>query len=215
MAPTYTRAVTNLAFVLPADDAAAVQLAGWGDELRQTASSHAAVADLTGVANVIRTNVDNLVSAADHLLWFGHGREDALVSGTAAIVDASNVGALLGGVVVAMACKAAISLGPQAVTTAGVDSFLGFDDEIGWPVMAASPTRDAFVQGLHCLFTQGHDVSSAAHQLRKYFHVARQSYESQGAAFGLIASEAQTAWLFAKSNAGSVRVLGSGSATLI
>lgn len=184
-----------------------------GDELRQMVPPGVPVADCAG-KNATRPTVDRLVADANHVLWFGHGVGGALVADQA-LIDLGNVGSLAGGVLVATACESAISLGPQAVITHGVERFLGFDDKIGWPVPAPGPTRDAFVGGLSCLFMQGHGIQCAAEQLKRNFHKARAVYEMRGPQLGLLPSDAQTAWLFAKSNAGSVRCLGDGAATLL
>jgi hypothetical protein len=211
-----SRITPVLAVVRPADDAAAVELSAWGDEVRRTAASaHPSIIDCAGSANVNRAAIDNLLSAGpDHLLWVGHGRDDALIAHSSAMVDSANVGQLSGGVVVAIACLAARALGPDSVYNHGVRAFLGFDDVLGWPANAPGPMRDAIVDGLAGLATDQHDVDDASRELRARFASARMEYEHRGAVYGLTAGDSLTAWLFAKSNGGSVRVDGDGAATL-
>jgi hypothetical protein len=104
--------------------------------------------------------------------------------------------------------------GPSCIQSLGVRAFLGFDDKLGWPAKAANPTRDAIVAGLDCLFSQSHDIDCAASQMRRGFLSARADYENNGRThYGLTAGETDTAWLFAKSNGGSIRVVGDASAT--
>jgi hypothetical protein len=209
--------MSEVAFVRPADDAAAADLSSWGDDLRQLAAQAGGVriTDRAGSSNTDRTTIDHLLeSNPDHLFWFGHGRDDALIARGDAIVDTANVGALSGGALVAIACKAALSLGPLCTQNHGVRGFLGFDDYVGWPVQAPQPTRDAIVQGLACLLTEDHDLDCAATQLRNGFGRARLEYEANGALHGLSDGDAMTAWLFAKSNGGSVRVYGDSTTTL-
>ncbi|MGO9974740.1 MAG: hypothetical protein ACLP01_18440 [Solirubrobacteraceae bacterium] len=209
--------MTVVAFVRPADDAAAAEIGAWGDDVRRIAlAAKATVIDRVGSANTRRVDVDQvLIKSADHVLWFGHGRDDALVANSVPVVDVANIGYLQDGVLIAIACDSANRLGPDAVRIYGVRTFLGFDDHLGWPAQAPGPMRDAVVQGLDCLFSQQHDLDYAANQLRRELVGARLEYEINGANYGLSAGEATTAWLFAKSNAASVRMYGDGSATLV
>jgi hypothetical protein len=107
--------MAHLLFVRPADDSAAGQIATLGQALRLLASAFTAT-DLYG-RQADRAGVDTELPNATSLFYFGHGCPTALVANGAALVDQQNVGSLGGGIVVAIACDAAITLGPRAVQT--------------------------------------------------------------------------------------------------
>jgi hypothetical protein len=59
-----------------------------------------------------------------------------------------------------------------------------------------------------------HQIGCAADQLRSQFDAVRLDYKNNGVSYGLIASDARTAWLFAKSNRYSVHTHGNLSTVL-
>ncbi|PXX06373.1 hypothetical protein [Mycolicibacterium moriokaense] len=204
--------MAHLLFVRPADDSAAGQIATLGQAIRLLATAFTTT-DLYGLqAN--RVNVDVELPNATSLFYFGHGSPAELVANGAALVDQQNVGSLGGGIVVAIACYAAIILGPQAVQTPSVEAFLGFDDEFGFPLLAPAPMAMGVIDGLRGLLTQGDDIGSAADELRQGFARAKVDYKTNGSNYGLSRSDARTAWLYAKSNQHSVCLYGDTSAKL-
>jgi hypothetical protein len=193
----------DILFIRPADDSAAIQVAVWGQAVRQMAGS-LSTDDLSG-PQASRKSVDTKLSAgARHLFWFGHGTTTELISNGQALVDAKNINRLSGGMLVAIACYAGDALGQQAGVPSHCEAFLGFDDELGFPAAAPLPMMLAVTRGLSCLFHKSHHIGCAADQLRKQFDASRLDYKQNGAAYGLSASDARTAWLFAKSNRYSV-----------
>lgn len=206
--------MNELLFVRPCNDAAAVRIGSYGQDLRDRAID--TFDDLVATA-ATRAAIDAALSAARpprSLLFFGHGQDDCLTgAGGAALIDSSNVGGISEGLVVAMACWSANTLGPQAVGHPSVRAFVGFDDPVGLIAKASAPMQDAFVEGLDCLLTSRHEIRCAADQLRQRFAAAKVEYRTNGVAMGLSAGEARTAWLYAKSNQHSVQVLGDDRAT--
>ena len=205
--------MTHLLFVRPADDSTAGHVAVWGQGILQLTSGFTST-DLYG-SQAGRADVDRELRTASSLLYFGHGIETALVAGGVALVDPQNLATLAGGIVVAIACYAAVTLGRVAgATHPNVVAFLGFDDELGFPLMAPLPMGMAIIDGLRCLLTQGHDVGCSAFELRQGFDRARVDYKTHGPLYGLSPSDTRTAWLYAKSNRYSVQMHGDPSAML-
>lgn len=205
--------MTDVLVVRPADDSSAIQVAAWGQAVRQKLVA-SAVVDLTG-SQVDRAGVDRELAAHPrHLFWFGHGIDDALTAGGAAMVDDANVGHLGGGVVVAIACYAAVDLGGQATAYNTVRAFLGFDDEFGFPATAPLPMAQAVLNGLDEFVSHKRDINALCTELRSELDGARIEYKTNGAAWGLTMSESRLAWLFAKSNRASLQLIGDTTATL-
>jgi hypothetical protein len=203
----------RLLFVRPADDSTAVVVAAYGQAVRQMASGFVST-DLCG-PQASRHNVDGELAASSSLFYFGHGTDAALVANGVALVDQDNLRGLNGGLVVAIACYASLTLGGVAgVSHPNVAAFLGFDDEVGIPLQAPVPMGEAVVEGLRCLVTNGHTIACAADQMRARFDQARAVYKMNGPLFGMSPSDTRTAWLFAKSNRYSIQVRGDGSAVL-
>jgi hypothetical protein len=205
--------MTHLLFIRPADDSAAGHIATWGQAVRLLTGAFTST-DLYG-PQATRANVDTELPNASSVLYFGHGTPTALVAGGSALVDQQNLHTLGRGVVVAIACHAAVTLGQVAGTThPNVVAFLGFDDELGFPLPAPLPMGMAVIGGLRGLLTQGNDINSAADELRQGFAGARKDYKANGPSYGLDPSDTRTAWLYAKSNQYSVQLHGDKSAQL-
>jgi hypothetical protein len=204
--------VAEVLCIRPADDSTAVQVAAWGQAIRQKIT-RLSVQDLTA-GEVSREGVETeLAEHPRHLFWFGHGRVDALTANNMPIVDDENVSELGGGAVVAIACYSALNLGPEAVTHPGVVSYLGFDDEFGIPTSAPLPMARAIIEGLRCFYEGDHQIGCAVDQLDELLDQARLEYKDNGSAWGLSESDAMKAWLWAKSNRFSLRLFGSPSTT--
>jgi hypothetical protein len=204
--------VAHLLLVRPADDSAAGLIANCGQAVRLLAAAFTTT-DLYG-SQASRANVDAELPNATHLFYFGHGSPTELVANGAALVDQQNIRTLGGGIVVAIACYAAVTLGQVAGTTPNVVAFLGFDDELGFPFSAPAPMVMAIIKGLRGLLTQGDDINSAADDLRQGFAQAHVDYKTNGPSYGLTLSDVRIAWLYAKSNKHSVLLHGDPSARL-
>ena len=86
----------DILFVRPADDSAAIQVAVWGQAVRQMAGSFK-TDDLSG-PQATRKSVDGkLAAGARHLFWFGHGTTTELIANGQALVDKKNINRLSGG----------------------------------------------------------------------------------------------------------------------
>ena len=207
--------MTDILFVRPADDSAAITAGTWGSALLQKVPVACSSTDLSGSSNTDRQSIDReLKSGIRNLFWFGHGTDTELVSNGAAIIDAANLRRLQSGIVVAIACHAGRSLGPATLNVKSVKAFLGFDDEVLIPLVFPLPMGNAVVQGLSCLFEDNHEIQCAADKLRLRFEDAVQDYKTNGQAYGMTPDETRTAWLFAKSNQYSVTLHGDLSAKI-
>jgi hypothetical protein len=205
--------VTNLLFVRPADDSAAIHVAAWGQAVRQLATRFQVV-DLCGT-QVTKLTVDTELPTASAVLYFGHGTEIDLIAGGSPLLGIANLHLLTGVPVIAIACYAACALGTLAAAgDPHMTAFLGFDDEVGFPLRWPLPMGMAVVNGLRCLFASGHDLNCAARRLREEFEAARIDYKANGPSYGLSPSDTRYAWLFAKSNRYSVKVFGDGASVL-
>jgi hypothetical protein len=205
--------MTHLLFIRPADDSAAGYIATWGQAVLLLAGAFTTT-DLYG-PQANRANVDAELPKAASLFYFGHGSSSGLVANKGALVDQQNLTTLGGGIVVAIACDAARHLGYLAAAMyPNVAAFLGFDDELGFPLLAPLPMGMVIINGLRGLLTQGDDIKAAADELRQGFAQARVDYKTNGPSYGLNPSDTRTAWLYAKSNQYSVQQYGDESATL-
>ena len=185
----------------------------WGQAVLQMAGSFK-TDDLSG-PQATRKSVDGkLAAGARHLFWFGHGPTTELIANGQALVDGKNINRLSGGMLVAIACYAGDVLGQPAGVPSRCEAFLGFDDELGFPASAPLPMMLAVTRGLSCLFHMSHQIGCAADQLRSQFDAVRLDYKNNGVSYGLSASDARTAWLFAKNNRYSVHTHGNLSTVL-
>ena len=205
--------MAHLLFIRPADDSAAGCIATVGQSVLLLTTGFTTT-DLYGAHQAHRAQVDAELPRATSVFYFGHGSDTELVANNTALIDQQNIATLGGGIVIAIACYAAETLGPAAVQTPNVEAFLGFDDEFGIPLLAPFPMAMAVVDGLRGLLTQGDDIGSAANEMHQGFARARVDYKTNGLSYGLSVSDARTAWLFAKSNQYSVCLHGNTTAKL-
>lgn len=151
-------------------DPAAQTLAAWADEtLNDIRSSvHQLHVDLRGSVRATRLNVENALQNSEAVFFYGEGDWDKLLDGSAALVDTHNiVKAENKIIIVAIACKAAHTLGPAALHASG---YLGFNEELGWPPgLSINPFRTACVEGAKQLLLNGADLSQAADAIKKRF----------------------------------------------
>lgn len=202
--------MSEVLFVRPAEDSAAIEMARCGKRLRDRTLEPKT--DLSGTA-VTRAAVDHaLAGGVRALLWFGHGERDCLTRDGRPIVDAANVDGVEG-VVVAIACFSGRILGPAAVA-AGAAAFLGFDDPLGVPLADPDPTCDAIVEGLDGLVTSGHAIGCAADCMKiRLYHVREDCLADAENADDPV-SELWTKWAWVKSNHLSIVVEGDDTAVL-
>lgn len=177
--------MADLLFVRPADDQAAILCSLIGDRLVRWLQSGAhsitkrTFLDLPGSTNTSRAQVDaELAKGHGHLLYFGHGRPNALVGNGVALVDNTNVGWLpRSSVVVAVACYSRSGLGTGAVGRGEVTAYLGWEDELPIPQLYPLPMVDALSFGLLPLL-QGQDVTAAITDIKARLATALASYQS-------------------------------------
>jgi hypothetical protein len=205
----------KLLFVRPADDAGAAKLADWGEALQRLFPG--GFDDV--YADAGRAPVEACLSRGPRaLVWLGHGRPDALLVAGLPVIDSQNVGALAGKVIVAVACEAASVLGPTA-TGQGVRGFLGFRRVLNLPSADPQPVGTALVEGLSCLFAEGHALDCAAARLKSRFDVGADRYywEAQQRGFQNAIgapSDAYLAYMAVLVNREGVCVVGEGAAGL-
>jgi hypothetical protein len=102
------------------------------------------------------------------LLYYGHGRKDRLGE-TTTLVDSSNYSDYKDKVLVAVACLAGDSFGPNVVGTGGAKGFLGFDDILIVYKGQASLFGGVFERALLALSQQGGTLKTASDVLQKGF----------------------------------------------
>jgi hypothetical protein len=101
-----------------------------------------------------REDIESRLPSAHNLFYFGHGFPSAL--GNPPLIDASNVGQV-DGMVVAIACHSAETLGPVAVN-AGTRSYVGFIRRL--PIVRA-PAYDALIVDSLIPLATGQDSTGA------------------------------------------------------
>ena len=127
----------TILFIGPGGDAAANSLRQVGLRVRQAVPKASAqpVVELWDAA-ADRPKVDAELNDGPHVMYFGHGYEDAL--GDPPLVDSKNVGSASSRIVLAMCCSSASQLGQDAVSQYLVTSYLGFTRPIFVPLFEAS-----------------------------------------------------------------------------
>jgi len=125
--------MSRLLVVRPSTDQVEVWLSEWAGKVLKTIASspsdfaHLDVDDLLG-PGLTRDSVDQCLDKADTVIYYGHGRNDAL--GWPTLIDAAAAAAfLVGHAIIAFACDAGEDLGPEAVA-AGLRCFVGFTDSL-------------------------------------------------------------------------------------
>ncbi len=202
----------TILFVRPADDSAAIYAATCGHQFRQLAASYATT-DLSG-AQVTRAKLDQEIGNHKHLFWFGHGEEAALIASGSAMVDGQNLPGLAGGVVIAIACHSAVTLGQIANSGSGVAAFLGFDDKFVFPTNGEVAMSLCLRHGLSCVLTHGHDIGCATSALKQAFKDLRNEYRNQEKAGQLSGSDALFGRACAANHFLSLQLVGDQTTTL-
>jgi hypothetical protein len=164
--------------------------------------------DVRGQAQCTASNASAAMRSTDATLYFGHGTRAALGMATT-LVDSTNVSAAAGKMLLAFACEAALTLGPDAIAKR-VTAFLGFADIVavvsGLP---ADPIGDAVNRAL-TVFVQGGTVDDVRDVLISELKQVEADYAGPLSYL----PGADITWLSAHVNWRSVTVLGTGSAKL-
>jgi hypothetical protein len=202
----------TIMFVRPADDNAAIYASACGHQLRQLATS-CGTTDLSG-AQVTRARLDQDMGNHKHLFWFGHGKEDALIAFGSAMVDDQNLPSLKGGLVIAVACYSAVTLGQIAKSGSGVAAFLGFDDKFVFPTNGEVTMSLYLRRGLSCILIHGHGIGCAASELKQAFKDLRDEYRRQERAGQLSGSDALFGRTCAANHFLSLQLIGDMTTTL-
>jgi hypothetical protein len=157
----------------PKDDREAKIVGRWADDVAEAFSC---------TTRSIRTR-DAATSALlqyQHLMYFGHGKRDALVARHGfrrkleRICDEANI-AQAGRVVIAVACWSGDQLGRQLTGCSGrVGAYLGWIDDVSIP-RDDGPLREAVTSGLKALAT-GATVWECAIVMRSGFEKAHEFY---------------------------------------
>lgn len=167
----------------PCDDRASRRSAAWAKVLAEMFPS-------TTVRHAPRTreSTEELLSRYQHVLYFGHGEIDSLVSRRRffrprqVLIDDSNLGAGQERLVVAVACWSGDGLArtvtrPEAVLP--VRSYVGWRDEVSWPEEWPDPIGAAIIDGLRVLFDGG-TVEECADTFTAAFKGAYRRYREEG-----------------------------------
>lgn len=169
--------------ITPRDDGASKRCGSWADQLaakfKSALSRHNAQS---------RSEVTALLKDHEHVLYFGHGEEDALVvpkrllKKRQVLVDDANVTSNPERVVIAIACWSGEKLARVSTDAASekrITTYLGWRDEVSWPVDWPDPIGDAVVEGLTPLL-EGMTVNDSADALKAAFDRAHDRYRTEG-----------------------------------
>jgi hypothetical protein len=168
--------------VRPQDDAASIRAGNWAALLihHPDFTGHTLVQDVDGFPYAAdQTVIVSAVSqAAEIVLYFGHGRSDAWTTNDQVTIDSTNVTALKGKAVVAVACKSGLNLAADAIT-GGVSAYLGFGVKVVIPARTPNgdPIGDAFVEALAELGT-GETMQQVSDTVAKRFADLADDYDT-------------------------------------
>jgi len=185
---------------------AGLVLAGvWG-------ARHVSVHDLKG-SSVTQSAVEILMKKSDVTMYFGHGDQDRLGSPQKCLVDSANIFEAAGRVVIAIACKAASNLGPDAVSSNNtVRAFLGFDDVLTvylpWPSLFGHVMEKAIIPFLLSRFS----IADVRSMLISGFQMIENTYCDPN--LGGKHPDANIIWMAAHINWRGIKLLGDTSATI-
>lgn len=167
--------------VAPRDDRASRQSGRWADLLAQRFPASIA----TSAADS-RPEVDELLDGHLHLLYFGHGEADALVTrgrllrARRVLVDEVNLATASGRIAIAVACWSGDGLArtvTNPLLAQPVTSYIGWLDEVSWPSEWPDPIGEAVVEGLAILL-EGGTVGDCATEMAAAFGRAHDRYRS-------------------------------------
>lgn len=170
-----------------------------------------AFSSVRGPTQCTASNASAAMRSTDATLYFGHGTPTALGTPTM-VVDSTNVSDAAGKLLLAFACEAALTLGPDAIAKR-VTAFLGFADIVAvvtvLPAGVSDPIGDAVHRAL-TLFVQGDTVGDVRDRLISELQQVEADYKGPLSYL----PGASTIWLSAHVNWRGLVMLGSGSATI-
>jgi hypothetical protein len=160
----------TIATVRPETDATEVTMSSWAAAYLAAIAGDPDVSLRHDIAG--RTATQAAISAAaqsvDALLYYGHGRKDRLGE-TTTLVDSSNYCDYKDKILVAVACLAGDSFGPDVESTGGANGFLGFDDILIVYKGQASLFGGVVERALLALSQQGGTLKTASNVIQKGF----------------------------------------------
>lgn len=200
-------AATEIAVFCPEADRVEQALGHWATSFVASISqdSRFAVTEFRGSAADPST-IDKDVAAAQYVLYFGHGTDDALGHPNT-LIDNARGAALAGKTVVGIACEAALTLGPDLVNTHAAGGFLGFDDQLVVIITKPSVYAAATDAAINVLIDPGLGGAQAAKTAMKEFRAIRKRYQAISKDPSRPRRERQDAvftWLGAHANARTV-----------
>lgn len=199
----------KVAIVRPANDEVAKILASWGAAIfALPPDSQIIYRDLYGGA-VTRAAVEIALADNDAIVFFCHGRADALLANDE-IMDVANVRLASGRVCLAIACHSARELGEKA-TMEGVRAYLGFND-VFWTIIGRGSEvfGSSVLAGITTLL-EGATVDEAATAMRDAFSKAVDYFRKGD---GRNHPRNPVTWLLAHWNATHIQANGDVSARL-
>lgn len=161
--------------ITPDDPGIPRALSGIAQGLANQCPSRHSTTTLHGTS-ATRTAVDSLLANCGAVIYFGHGKPDALESRGQALVDLANEGNIQG-ILIAIACHAADGLGGPRFGSSSNRAFLGFDTYLIHPCRNSSRANAAYEQALTGLFF-GATVQEVATNLRANLLQAAQDYKT-------------------------------------
>lgn len=191
-------------------------MALWPDAMMAGPGPQAGVAfkSVRGSTRCTASHASAAMRSTDATLYFGHGTRAALGMPTT-LIDSANVSDAAGKLLLAFACEAALTLGPDAVNNKRVTAFLGFADIMSVYTSSAPGWFDpigAAVDRALTLFVQGGTVADVGDLLIIELQQVEADYRRPGPLSYL--PEAPIVWQAAHINWRGVQVLGTSSATL-
>jgi hypothetical protein len=170
----------SVAVITPNDDRHAALAGKWGRDVATFFHTRT-----LQVRNREAANAE--LSANEHVIYFGHGIASALVSRRYAfsifrqreIADVANL-PRPGRVVIAVACWSASVLGRSLRTGAqpGVDTYVGWLDEVCWPAERPEPIGAAYIESL-ALLADGQPVRHFIQAFQQAMKDAHDLYADQ------------------------------------
>lgn len=189
--------MTNLVVICPATDPVERTLALWASLVLPPGTHLPGVSTLHDSGDPPETpeSLQMWINFADVVLYFGHGTEDAL--GEPPWLHHGNAQVAADAAVVAFACFAGASLGPDSVAVGSFREFLGFDEPLfvynaqpGLMGAELAPSLRAFLQGQISLPQARHQIDE---QFRSIELLYRTGYKAN-------APDAMLIWMGARMN---------------
>jgi hypothetical protein len=125
-----------------------------------------------------RSAIDRQLANGSHVLYFGHGERDALVSrryrwwpwSSQQLCDEHNLPSP-GRIVIAIACWSADTLGPKLVEENMIEAYVGWPDRFSWPESCPEPVWDA-VTSACAVLAQGGTLDNFVSELQRGLYTA-------------------------------------------